>query len=145
MKKLFVAVLLTVAATAGAFAAPAKVNPTVLSSFKADFANAANVKWQIERDFIKAEFTTGTARMEAYYNADGNIIATSKSISLNEIPVNAKRSFAKKFAGYNATEAIKFTGFDETAYYISGENDKEKVILKVDENNQVSVYTKAKR
>lgn len=145
MKKLLATVLLAAAVTAGAFAAPAKVSSAILYNFKNEFKEASDVTWLISRDFTKAAFTADDTKMEAYYNSNGDIIATSKSIDLDEIPVNAKRSFAKKFVGYNVTEAIRFEGFDEAAYYISGENEKESVILKVDENNKVSVYTKKRK
>jgi hypothetical protein len=64
---------------------------------------------------------------------------------LHELPVNSKRQFAKLFAGYNVKEAIRFEGFDETSYYISGENEKESVILKVNDRNQVSVFKRTKK
>ena len=144
MNKLLVTILLATL-TAGAFAAPKKVNAAILYNFQNAFKEASDVTWLISRDFTKAAFTADNTKMEAYYNSNGDIIATSKSIDLDELPVNAKRSFAKKFEGYTVTEAIRFEGFDEAAYYISGENERESVILKVDENNKVSVYTKKRK
>ena len=107
MKKLFITILLAASVAAGAFAAPKKVNAAILYNFQNAFKEASDVTWLISRDFTKAEFTANDTKMEAYYNSDGDIIATSKSIDLDELPVNAKRSFAKKFEGYNVTEAIQ--------------------------------------
>ena len=146
MKNLFIAALLSFTVAASAFAAtPKEVSAAILSNFTGEFKKASDVSWSVTNDYTKAEFTIDNARTEAYYNAKGDIIATSKNITLDELPLKAKRSFARKFAGYNVKEAIRFEGFDEVAYYISGENEKEAVILKVNENDEVSVFTKARK
>ncbi len=51
----------------------------------------------------------------------------------------AKRSFAKRFDDYTVKEAIRFEGTEEGAYFISAEDDKKAVILKVSDNDEVSV------
>jgi hypothetical protein len=144
MKKLLLTVLLAVTVARGAFATPKEVNSAILARFEAEFKKASAITWVVTADYTKAAFTADYTKMEAYYNAKGDIIATSKSINPDELPADAKRSFAKKFADYNIIEAIRFEGFDEAAYYISGENEKETVILKVDENNRVTVFKKTK-
>jgi hypothetical protein len=58
---------------------------------------------------------------------------------LDKIPTAAKRAIAKKYADYTVREAIKFDSVDEIAYFISVENEKKSIILKV-LNDSVSVY-----
>jgi len=84
-------------------------------------------------------------RMEAYYNLDGEVIGTSTPITLEELPVKAKRTIAKKFEGYTFTEAIRFEGAEENAFYIFTQNDKETVILKVTDTDQVVTFKKTKK
>lgn len=146
MRNLFVTALLTVTLFANSFAAaPTKVNSAILQNFNAKFKQASGVTWVVTNDYTKAAFTADATDMEVYYNFNGDIIGTSKSISLEELPVNAKRNFAKRFEGYEVKEAIRFEGFDEAAYYISGENEKESIILKVNDNNEVSLFKKTKK
>lgn len=145
MKKLFITIVFAVAVAANTFAAPIKVSSAILANFNTKFSTASDVTWLITNDYTKAEFTADNTKMEVYYNPHGDIIATSKSITLDELPVGAKRTFAKKFEGYEVREAIKFEGFDEVAYYISGENEKETVILKVNDHNDVSLFKKTKK
>ncbi len=145
MRKLFITALLVIAVAAGVFAAPTKVSSSILVNFNAVFKKATNVSWLITNDYTKAAFTLDNTKMEVFYNYDGDIIGTSKSIALDELPVNAKRPFAKLFAGYNVKEAIRFESFDETSYYISGENEKESVILKVNDLKRVSVFKRTKK
>lgn len=146
MRNLFIAALLAISATASAFTPiPAEINSVILSNFNTEFKTASEVTWSVTKDYSKAVFTKDNAKMEVYYNLDGVIIGTSRSISLNELPIRAKRSFTKLFEGYNVKEAICFEGFEEVGYYISGENEKETVILKVNESNHVSIFSRTKK
>ncbi len=146
MKTFFITALLAVTVAASAFAAaPKKVNSAILVNFNTEFKNALDVAWLVADGYTRAAFKVDNTKMEVYYNSTCDIIGSSKSITLDQLPVNAKRSFGKRFEGYNVKEAILFEGFGETAYYISGENEKEFVILKVNDNNKVSVFERTKK
>lgn len=145
MKRLFITALLAIAVVTVAFAAPKKVSSAILANFNVEFKKASDVSWFITKDYTKASFTADNAKMEVYYDFNGDIIAASKSITLDELPVDAKRNFAKKFEGYDVKEAIRIEGFDEVAYYISGENEKESVILKVNNHNQASLFKRTRK
>jgi len=146
MKKFFAIALLSLSIGTGAFANTTEaVSKTVTNHFKADFTNATNVSWTSGDSYTKASFTMDGKKMEAFYNTQGEVIGTSSNVGLDELPVNAKRTLAKKFTGYTVTEAIHFDGVEENAYYISLENDKEAVILKVGDNNQVVNFKRTKK
>ncbi len=146
MKKLIIAAIIAVSVAGSAFAAPTvSVNYNVLSSFKSAFKGATDIQWTVKEDFVKASFIINDERIEAFYNQYGEEIGTSKAITLDAMPVDAKRAFAKMYNNYTVKEAIQFEGTDETAYYISAENEKETVIIKVGENNRVSVFSQTKK
>ena len=146
MKNFLMTALLAFTVAASAFAAsPEKVNATILSNFHSAFKGASNISWVTTGDYTKATFDLAKTKMEVYYNPEGDIIGTSKTIDLNELPLRVKRSFAKQFDGYNVNEAIYFDGFGEKAYYVAGENEKEAVILKVGENNKTSMFERTKK
>lgn len=145
MKKLLITAVLAIAVAAGSFAAPKKVSSAILASFNLQFKEASDVTWLITNDYTKAGFTAGNTNMEVYYNSGGDIIGTSKSINIDELPINARKSFDKKFAGYEVKEVIRFEGFDEAAYYISCENEKAALIVKVNNENDVSLFKKTKK
>jgi hypothetical protein len=146
MKKLLSAACLTVTVAFSSFAAgTTNVNAAVLHSFKLEFKNVSNVTWSTGSDYAKAVFVENNRKMEAFYNLDGAKIATSEQISLDELPVKAKRNFARKFAGFSVKEAIHFEGGGETAYYISAENEKESIIVKVSGNMDGSVFEITKK
>src|SRR4051812_25053658 len=120
MKKLLLAALFAVTLIASAFASPVKrVNSFVTRSFQEDFKDVSDVQWDLSPSFAKATFILDDVRTEAYYDLNGEFIGTCHSISLDELPISAKRSFAKKYSDYTVSQAIEFTGRDETSYYIS--------------------------
>ncbi|MGI8634421.1 MAG: hypothetical protein ACR2KZ_03360, partial [Segetibacter sp.] len=88
MKKLFLALLVSVTVAASAFAKDTKkVNFAVASSFKAEFANASNVNWTTTDQYTKASFVMNDEKMEAFYNQRDEKIASSRTISIDELPV----------------------------------------------------------
>src|SRR3954466_2261521 len=132
MKKLLLIALVVVTVTASAFAKGSEaVSTAAVSNFKVEFKQACDVKWSTTENFVKASFVLNHERMEAFYNLDGDKIGTSKSFNTEELPVKAKRALAKRFSGFTVSQSIEFEGTDEKAYFISAENDKESVILKV--------------
>jgi hypothetical protein len=146
MKKLFFAALIATTVATSAFASDAnKINFRISESFKHEYNNATNVNWTLRPTFAKASFEVDGKKVEAFYNLEGKMIGTSKSISIDELPVGSKRSFAKKYAGYTVQEAIKFDGEDDTAYYISAENSEQSLILRVEEAGGLSIFKRTKK
>ena len=146
MKKVLFSALATVLITASSFATDAKkVNTKAANVFVAEFKDAKSVNWTSTTNYVKASFTLDNKNMEAFYDMRGNMIGTSTAISLEELPTNAKRSLAKKLDGYTVKEAIQFDGTDETAYYVSAENDTQSLLLKVSEDGFVMVFKQTKR
>jgi hypothetical protein len=145
MKKLLFAALLVVTLGTSAFAGPKKVSSFAQRNFQTEFTQASDISWTAGDEYAKATFTLNNVRMEAFYNPDGEIIGTSKAITLDQIPVSAKRNFAKKFGNYDVKQAIRFEGTDEAAYFISAENEKEAVVIKVTDRNDISTFSRTKK
>lgn len=143
MKKLFISALLAVTVAVTGFAAEGNnADFAAQNNFKSQFKNASDVKWTSGENYTKATFVFNNIRTEALYNTEGEMIGTSRAINLDELPVNAKRVFAKKYVGYTVKEAIRFEGTQENAYYISAENEKGSVILKVADSGFISLVKK---
>jgi hypothetical protein len=140
MKKLLLSALIAVSVFSSAFAEPViKVNSRILADFKGKFKVTDQVKWDVTANYVKAMFVENNVTTEVFYNVDGEYIGTSQPISLDNVLTAAKRSLAKKYADYTAKEAIKFENEEETAYFISVENDKRALVLKV-VNSSVSIF-----
>ena len=143
MKKLFISALLAITVAVSSFAAEGNnVSYTVRNNFSSQFKKASDVQWTSGENYTKATFVLDDVRTEALYSAEGEYIGTNQAITLEELPVNAKRAFAKKYDGYTVKEAIRFEGSQESAYYISAENEKGSVILKVEDSGSISTVRK---
>lgn len=147
MKQLFITTLLalTFAITGFAKDDPGQENYYIANSFKTDFKGASNIDWTSKSEYAVANFTLNATKVQAIYNYQGELLAKSVNINLDDLPVKAKRVFAKKFENYTVKEAIRFEGMDEAAYYISAENDKEAVILKISDDSSVSAFQRCRK
>jgi hypothetical protein len=146
MKKLLIAALLVATFATSAFAkAPTNVNYAALKNFNVEFKHASDVSWTSSADYVKATFVYDEQRMEAYYTLAGEKIGIAKGVTVDELPIKAKRAFAKKFSGYDVKESILFEGTEENAYFLSAENEKESLIVKVYDNGETSIFRKIKK
>ena len=145
MKKLLFAALLTVSLSASAFAEPSTGNYAT-SSFANDFKGASNVTWKITPNFVKASFVLHNVHMEAFYDTEGKILATSKVISADALPEKAKIIIAEKYGNYSMKESIRMEGAEgDEADYLSMENEMETLILKVADDATVTKLTRIKK
>jgi hypothetical protein len=143
MKKLFTSGLLMIAVAAGSFAAGGNdVSYTIRNNFSSQFKHVSDVEWTSGQNYTKATFVLNNIRTEALYDETGEFIGTNQAIALEELPVKAKRAFAKKYDGYTVKEAIHFEGVQEDAFYIAAENEKGTVVLKVENNGSISKIRK---
>ena len=146
MKKLFFAALIATTVATSSFATDAnKINFRIMQAFKSEYSNAANVNWTLRSTYAKATFQKDGQPIDVFYNLSGELIGISRQISIDDLPTNAKRIFAKKYAGYNVKEAIIFESEEEKAFYISAGNEQESVILKVSDIGSLSIYKKDRK
>lgn len=146
MKNFFIAALLAVTFISSAFAAPVKgTNYFVANSFKARFPNVLKVDWIETPDYAKATFLLGNVKTEALYQLDGTFIGTCQKIAVEDLPIAAKRSFAKRYADYTVKEAVKFESNEELAYFISAEDNTNSIVLKVVDKNLLAFTVSAKK
>ena len=143
MKKLFISALLAITVAVSSFAAEGNnVSYAVHNNFSYQFKKVSDVQWTSGENYTMATFTLNNVRTQALYTPEGEFIGTNQAVTLEELPVSAKREFAKKYDGYTVKEAIRFEGADESAYYISAENEKGSVILKVEDSGSISTVRK---
>lgn len=145
MKKLIIAALMAVSVSASAFAQNEnQIDERAVENFQATFSGASNVEWTSKENFTKASFIQNEQKVEVFYNPEGDYIASTSQIRLDELPSFVKRTFAKKYSDYTVKEAFKFKAEDENDYFISAENEKENLVLKVKEGS-VLVYSRTSK
>ena len=123
-----------------------KVSAKAKTSFEKDFNGAENATWVKKDDVYFVTFDVDSKHNEAAYNEQGDLIAVSKTILLNEMPVAVRAAINNQYAGYdiakNATEVVYN---NETSYYINVANDTQLLKLKCTVNGDITVDRETKR
>ena len=134
-KRILLLSIVLVSFTAFSFAAdaPVSVSKNIVISFNKEFTNAHDVKWESHADFIKAEFSINDIVLYAYYNQSGDLIAVSRNISPNQLPLVLLTSLKKQFSsGYWVSDLFEIETEAGTSYYATFESADQTIVLKSD-------------
>ncbi len=143
MKKFFLAAAFIVTAATTVLANDNENNAAVSSLLKKDFPAASNISYKEGKTFTTVSFVWNNQRLQAFYDNDGNKIGISRAIQLQSLPMSAYSTIQTKYAGYAATEAIEMDNTqDGVSYYVSLQNDTERLILHVTTTGELSVFRK---
>ncbi len=141
MKKLLIAALLAVSVSASSIAQDAShIDRKAMGNFEVTYAGASGVDWTSTGDFTKASFVQNEKKIDVFYNLDGDFVAATTKLKVDEIPASIKRSLEKRYSDYVVKEALQYKSYDEVSYFIALENQKEDIVLKVT-GGSLSVYS----
>ncbi|MBS1601116.1 MAG: hypothetical protein JST42_00515, partial [Bacteroidetes bacterium] len=94
----------------------------------------------------EVNFIWNGLRLQAFYNAAGEPVATSRFITADNLPVPALMNLKKDYSGYAVTEAVEFDGTDDgLCYYVTVSGPKNSYLLHVSTSGTISVFKKMKR
>jgi hypothetical protein len=158
MKKLFITAAIATLFSASVFADGNKkatnsvnVSSSVTSQFNANFADAKNVTWIVNKNFQKAEFIMNGVKTTAFYNLQGEFVALTENVSAAAIPAKTKLEIANLYKGYEVNEVIVVQNntdlnpdADETAYFVDLRSDSKEVLVKINQDLHTEVYKEIK-
>jgi hypothetical protein len=146
MKKTILMWMLMIAVGTTAFAKDEEtVNQQVLTNFKKEFVNAKDVSWQNNRDFVKATFSLNDQVMFAYYTPGGELLAITRNISSDKLPISLLTSLKKNYSDYWITDLFEAVTNGNGTYYITLQNADVEVILKSDEFGGWETFKRTKK
>ena len=158
MKKLFFTAVLATMIGFTALAADggkkntteAGISKTALNHFATDFNTVTDVTWSLSANCQKAVFLQDGVTTTAFYDLNGEFIGTTNKVDYAIIPFEDKETIAKKYAGYEVAEVIRFKYAGSNAelnpivYFIDLKKDASEVILKTSPGESLSFYKKVK-
>lgn len=106
------------------------VDPQVLSAFKTQFENATEVEWTTGSNYYKADFSYNNNYVSAYYNTEGELIATVRNIASVNLPIMLQTSLKNNYEGYWISDLYELTKDEGITYIITLENADQKMVLK---------------
>lgn len=140
-KNLLILALVLVGITGSSFAAGnPDINKYVLTSFNQQFAGAHDARWESDKNFLKVSFQMDNQVLFAYYTLNGDLLAVSRNISSNQLPMQLLISLKKEYAGYWISELFEIHINDDSSYYVTVENGSQRKVLKSVDSDSWSTF-----
>lgn len=121
------------------------INQQVLEAFKKEFVDAKDVMWTNNRDYVKATFTMNDQVLFAYYTQGGELLAITRNISSDKLPISLLTSLKKNYSEYWITDLFELVAAGNGTYYLTLQNADVELVLKSDEFGSWEVFKKSKR
>ena len=146
MKKsiLMWAMMLTMGLTS-VFANDETINHKAVSSFKKDFTQAQDVKWENSKDFVKATFKLNDQVVCAYYSQAGELMAVTRNILSSQLPINLLSSLKKNYNTYWITDLFEISNSTDPSYYVTLQSAEQTLVLKSSGISGWELYKKEKK
>ncbi|MDB5211750.1 MAG: hypothetical protein JWQ30_2577 [Sediminibacterium sp.] len=142
MKKFLIACLIVVSFATSSFASNnATISSKAMAHLEANYSAAKNVSWTVSDNFEKASFTVGNEKVDVYYNEDGNLLGSTKTMAFDKLPKSALEILTTEytFPDYELTDCIEYTDVDNNKnYFVSFDINSERVVLSVSTGGSVA-------
>jgi len=147
MKKIILSMaLMLMIGVSSTFANDAEgVNQKVINSFKKEFANAKDVKWESGKEYVKATFSLNGQILFAYYSEGGDMLAMTRNIQASQLPINLLNSVKRDFGSYWISDLFEMATGNETAYFVTLESASEIIVLKSVDSSNWEQFKKEKK
>ena len=130
MKKIIPIVLsMVVFSTVGAFAQTTTPSAAT-SSFEKAFASAEKPSWTPVKDLYRVDFILQGQSLIAFFDVDGELVASSRNITAAQLPISLLSSLDKHVGGNTVTSLFEVDGRDGIVYYARVNNQKSETLLK---------------
>lgn len=122
------------------------VSKNVRNAFAGKFGNATNVNWKETQGLYFAQFNQLDKEFVAAFSSDGEFVALSRRVSIDELPMKVSEALYSQYAEHSITsEATEIMMDGETGYYLTAENKNSIKLLKCDTSGNISVLKKTKK
>ena len=149
MKKNFlIALLVAVVFSGSSFANTGKsVNALVKQSFQKEFAGAQSVNWEVisDKDIFHASFIYNNERLNAYFDQEGNLLATGRYVKQENLPMLVNKGIDIRYKKFDVLESIEFVTGSETSYIIRLENEKLSLYVQAHSDGSTTLLKKEKK
>jgi len=105
---------------------------------------AKNVEWVASQYYYKAGFEINNKYLFAYYNQSGKLLAITRHIVADELPIKLQLSLKKKYAGFWISDLFEVAKNDSSSYFITLEDADCKLVLQ-SSDGKWEVYSKSKK
>jgi hypothetical protein len=149
MKQLLIAVILffTLATTRANTANHEDPTFIGIENFKHQFPDATDVSvnYKVKGELTEVSFIWNTMRLQAFFDLDGNLLATCRNIATGDLSLTAQMSLKDHYPGYIERDAIEYNDANScVSYYVTMVGPKTSYLLCVSTDGMISVFKKMK-
>lgn len=148
MKKILSLVVLMAVISATALASGgANINPVVEKTFSKTFSGAQHVSWTVmtEEKIHRASFLLNNERVNAFFDVDGNLIATGRFIKTDDLSPMVRRNIESKFPESRILEVIEYVETNLTSYLVTFETAKAVITVRANGMGTSQILKKEKK
>lgn len=124
------------------YAAAPTATPAAVVAFQTAFHGAKNIAWNQVGVLYKASFELNGEHRAAFYNGDGDLIATTQHLASTGLPTSLQNSLKAEMKAGWITELFVVTIEGSNTYYVKLENADTVVMLKSNGSKKWSLYQK---
>ena len=121
------------------------INQKAVSWFKKDFTTAQDVKWENNKDFVKATFKLNDQVMFAYYSQTGDLMAVTRNIVSSQLPLSLLSNLRKSYSSYWISDLFEISSDADASYYVTLQNGDQTLVLKSNGTSGWELYKKEKK
>jgi hypothetical protein len=115
---------------------------SVLNSFQNAFRGSKDAAWSTVKELYRVDFTLEDQKVSAFFNSEGNLIASSRNISLLQLPISLETGLKSDFPDYEITSLFEVDNENGTAYYATVKNSKREFTLESTSSGEWNKFNK---
>jgi hypothetical protein len=127
------------------FSASGEPNFKGSENFAKTFPAAMVKSYETIEGHTKVTFTWNGDALEAFYDMNGNLLATSHFIKAGNLPLSVQMQVRDNYKDYSIVQAVEFYHTDNgLSYFVMVKKDEKGLILQIDATGGMSVVKRLK-
>ncbi|SFD30153.1 hypothetical protein SAMN05518672_1011522 [Chitinophaga sp. CF118] len=111
-----------------------------------EFAGASAVKWYSDDNkTFMARFTLREHSVTAYFDGEGNLLATRRYIQEDQLPMTVANKLAKRYPNEQIRWVVEFQADGNTIYYVTLEDAANWKVIRATSTGTLSVHQTMKK
>lgn len=151
MKRLLICLMAAVMLSANTVFAggiePTSISSSVQAAFNESFAGATDVKWYTDDNkTYTARFTMLSNKVTAFFDSNGELLATSRYLQKDQLPLPLAAKLEKKYPGQEVYCIVEYTSAtNPTHYVITFQDENYWTVVKGNASGQVKTHQHFKK
>jgi hypothetical protein len=115
-------------------------------NFAKAFPDAMVTSYETTKDGrTKVEFSWNGDALEAFYDLDGSLVATSHFLDIKNLPISIQMKVRDNYRDYSIFQAVEFYHTENgLSYFVMIKKDTKGLILQIDTHGGIEVVKKLK-